>query len=60
MTSETVEIKVIVGGMVGDIPRGIESAEDFGLDTLDALDVDCTPQLNAISPRRFEDGFVNS
>jgi hypothetical protein len=34
------DIKVIVGGMVGDIPRSIEdSAEDFGLETLDALDV---------------------
>jgi hypothetical protein len=34
------DIKVIVGGMIGDIPRGIEdSAEDFGLETLDALDV---------------------
>jgi hypothetical protein len=33
-------IKVIVDGMVGDIPRGIEnSAEDFRLETLDALDV---------------------
>jgi hypothetical protein len=29
-----------VGGMVGDVPRGIEdSAEDFRLETLDALDV---------------------
>jgi hypothetical protein len=34
------DIKVIVCGMVGDVPRGIEdSAEDFGLETLDALDV---------------------
>jgi hypothetical protein len=30
------DIKVIVGGMAGDVPRGIEdSAEDFGLDALD-------------------------
>jgi hypothetical protein len=29
-----------VGGMVGDIPRGMEeSTEDYGLQTLDALDV---------------------
>jgi hypothetical protein len=29
-----------VGGMVGDVPRGIEdSAEDFRLETLDPLDV---------------------
>jgi hypothetical protein len=34
------DIKVIVGGMIGDIPMSIEdSAEDFGLETLDALDV---------------------
>jgi hypothetical protein len=34
------DIEVIVGGMVGDVPRGIEDiAEDFGLETLDALDV---------------------
>jgi hypothetical protein len=34
------DIKVIVGGMIEDIPRSIEeSAEDFGLETLDALDV---------------------
>jgi hypothetical protein len=32
------DIKVIMGGMVGDVPRGIEySAEDFRLETLDAL-----------------------
>jgi galactitol-specific phosphotransferase system IIC component len=41
MTSKTViDIKVIVGGMVGDMTRGIEdSVEDFGLETLDVLDV---------------------
>ena len=34
------DFKVIEGGMVGDIPRSIEdSAEDFGLETLNALDV---------------------
>jgi hypothetical protein len=34
------DIKVIEGGMVGHIPWSIEdSAEDFGLETLDALDV---------------------
>jgi hypothetical protein len=34
------DIKVIVGGMVGDVPRGIEdSVEDFRLETLNALDV---------------------
>jgi hypothetical protein len=33
-------IKVIVGGMFGDIPRVIEViAEDFGLETLNPLDV---------------------
>jgi hypothetical protein len=56
------DIKVIVEGIFGDIPMGIEdSAEDFRLETLDPLDVGrlgWTPQLNAISPRRFEDGFV--
>jgi hypothetical protein len=34
------DIKVIMGGMVGEVPRGIEDrAEDFRLETLDALDV---------------------
>jgi hypothetical protein len=34
------DIKVIASGMDGDIPRGIEeSAEDIGLETLDASDV---------------------
>jgi hypothetical protein len=34
------DIKVIVGGMIGGIPRSIgDSAGDFGLETLDALDV---------------------
>jgi hypothetical protein len=34
------DIKVIVGGMIGDILSGIEdTTEDFGLETLDALDV---------------------
>jgi hypothetical protein len=34
------DMKDIVGGMVGDLPRGIEdSAEDFRLETLDALGV---------------------
>jgi hypothetical protein len=33
-------IKVFVGGMVGDLSRGIEvSAEDFGMETQDAFDV---------------------
>jgi hypothetical protein len=33
------DIRVIVGGMVGDVPRGIEdNLEDFRLETLDALD----------------------
>jgi hypothetical protein len=33
-------IKVIAGGKVADIPWGIEdSAEDCGLDNLDALDI---------------------
>jgi hypothetical protein len=40
MTSEIVGILRSLGGRVGDILRGIEdSAEDFGLETLDALDV---------------------
>jgi hypothetical protein len=40
MTSDTVGILRIVGGMIGDIPRSIKDiAEDFGLETLDALDV---------------------
>jgi hypothetical protein len=35
------DIKVIVSSLVGDIPRSIEeSAEDFGLETLDALNAD--------------------
>jgi hypothetical protein len=37
---DTRDIKIIVGDMVGDIPRSIgDSAENFGLETLDALDV---------------------
>jgi hypothetical protein len=34
------DITDIMGGIVGDIPRGIEdSGEDFGLESLDDLDV---------------------
>jgi hypothetical protein len=34
------DFKVIMGGVVRDIVRSIEDgAEDFGLETLDALDV---------------------
>ena len=45
--------KVIVGGMVGYIPRIIEdSAKDLGLET--------QPQLNAKSPCRLKDGILET
>ena len=34
------DFKVIVGGVVGDIPGSVrDSAKDFGLETLDAFEV---------------------
>ena len=54
------DFKIIEGGMVGDIPRIIEdSAEDFGLETLDAFEVWLNPTTQRLSPRRLEDGFVD-
>ena len=40
MTGDCRDFKVIVGGMVGDIPGSVKDSEkDFGLETLDAIDV---------------------
>lgn len=36
------DIKVVMSGEIGDIPRSVkDGAKDFGLETLDALDVGC-------------------
>ena len=50
------DVEVVVCRVVGDMPGSVEyCTNDFGLETLDALDVGLN--LSAIRPCRLEDGL---